>query len=110
MPTAFIITLPADADDLRDQIEERLGAQGNVYAAPPTYALDPEQIKLIVEIAVGGATLVKTLLDLKQLYAAKGKRTNAEIEKPGKGSVALNEADEALLQNLFQETPPEVNS
>lgn len=105
MPTAFI-TLPADADELRAAIEERLGAQGDVYPAPPTYAVDPEQIKLIVEIAVGGATLIKTLLEIKQLYAAQGQPTNVAIEKPGKGSVALDEADEQLLQDLLGEETP----
>ena len=106
MPTSFIITLPADADELRDEIEGRLGAQGNVYRAPSAYAVDPEQIKVIVEIAVGGAAFIKTLLEIKQLYAAQGQPTNAEIEKPGKGSVALDEADEQLLQDLLGEQPP----
>jgi hypothetical protein len=106
MPTSFIITLPADEDELREEIEERLGAEGDVYPAPPTYAVDSEQIKLIVEIAVGGATLIKTLLEIKQMYAAKGKPTNAEIEKPEKGSVALDEADEALLKQVLLEQPP----
>ena len=99
LPTAFIVTLPADADDLRDEIEERLGAEGDVYPAPPTYGVDPEQIKLIVEIALGGATLIKTLLEIKQMYAAQGKPTNSEIEKLDKGSVALDETDEQMLQH-----------
>jgi hypothetical protein len=78
MPTSFIITLPTNADELREEIEERLGAQGDVYPAPPTYAVDPEQIKLLVEIAGGGATLIKTLLEIKQMYAATGKPTHAK--------------------------------
>lgn len=107
MPTSFIITLPVDADELREEIEERLGAQGDVRPAPPTYAVDLEQIKLIVEIAAGSATFIKSLLEIKQMFAAKGKPTNAKIEKPGKGSVALDEADEQLLQELLLKQPPE---
>ena len=81
--------------------------EGDLYPAPPTYAIAPEQIKLLVEIVAGGVSLIKTLLGVKQLYAAKGKPTNAKSEKPGKGSVALDEADERLLQELLLEQPPE---
>jgi hypothetical protein len=105
MPTSIIITLPRDADELRDEIEERLGVEANVYQVPPTYTVDLEQIKLIVEIAAGAAALIKTLLDIKQRYADEDTPTNVTIEKPGKGSVVLDEADEATLRDMVQQQP-----
>ena len=101
MPTPLIITLPSTDPALRDDVEARLSEGGNVYPAPPTYNVGAEEIKLIVEIAVGGVTFIKTLLEIKKLYAEQSKAI--KIEKPGTGSVALSDADEALLRQLVME-------
>ncbi len=101
MPAPFIITLPVDEDEVRQQIEEQLGSEAVVRPAPQSFAVGPEEIKLFVEIVGGGLAIVKTLLEIKRMYAARGKPTNVTVEQPGKGSVKLDEADEELLRRLL---------
>lgn len=88
---------------LRASISARLGAVATVHPAPQAYTVDLEHIKLIVEIAAGSAAFIKTLLEIKQIYAERGIPTHVTVAKPGKGEVALDQANESLVHDLIME-------
>lgn len=106
MSTSFKISIPTDAPELRDEIEQQLSAYANVQDAPR--AFDLNEIKMIVEIIAGtttilanGTAIIMALLALKDRFKKQGKRSNIRIAVPGKDDVALDDVDAAILKKFL---------
>ena len=106
MPTPFVLTLPAGATDLQDEIEQRLAPHAEVHSQPLAFGL--EEIKLIVEIVAGattvlanGAAVATFLLMLKDRAKQTGKPSGIKVGSLGGRSIPLEDADEALLRRLL---------
>lgn len=112
--SSFVISIPKDEPELRDEIEEQLAAHARVSQAPQSFT-DLNQIKLIVEILAGvtsiasGAAsvalsttgIITFLLMLKDRYKNSKKPSSIRIAVPGQGDVALDEVDEAILKRIL---------
>ena len=106
MQPSFVISIPTDEPELREEIEEQLSNCARVNETPRTMNLD--EIKLIVEIIAGGTTIaanvaavVTFLLALKDRFKKQGKPSGIRIAVPGKGDVALDAIDEAILKRMM---------
>ena len=106
MPPSFLISIPKDAPELREEIEQALSAHASVQDAPRAFGLD--EIKMIVEIIAGassilvnGTAIIAFLLMLKDRFKKTGKPSGIRIAVPGKGDVALDDVDEAILKKMI---------
>ena len=90
MPTAFVLTLPADDEQLRDEIEQGLAPYAEIYEPPRSFDLDLNQVKLILEVVehavgiAGGVGGIFTFLWAAKDRAAKAnRRTNIMVGRIG---------------------------
>jgi len=100
MTEPLVVTIPADDQALREDIERQLAPYGDVVVQPPA-AFDLGTIKLIVEVTAGGLAIIKTLLEIRALHRKSGKPSNIRVGGLGERGVALEDADEALLRRLL---------
>lgn len=112
--SSFVISIPKDEPELRDQIEEQLARYARVNEAPKSFT-DLNQIKLIVEIiaataAAGAATtawavnttkIIEFLLMLKDRHEKSKQPSGIRIAVPGKDDVALDDVDETILKKYL---------
>ena len=108
MPTAIVLTLPKDDDQLRAEVEQGLAPYAQIYEPPPSFDLDVNQIKLVLEVVgqavgvAGGVAGIFTFLWAAKDRAAKAnKRTNIKVGRIGEPPVPLDDVDEALLRRLL---------
>ncbi len=106
MSTSFVISIPTENAELREEIEQALSAHARVSDAPR--AFDLNEIKLIVEIVAGatgilanGAAVATFLLLLKDRFKKQGKPSGIRLAAPGKGDIALDEIDAAILKRMI---------
>ena len=106
----IVILLPADDDELRDEVISQLEPYAYVSEPPPSM-LGVEEIKLIIEI-IAGATGIMTnvvgvatfLLLLKKDREQRRKEQltdEIKIARLGESPVSLREVDEASLRRLL---------
>ena len=111
MSTSFMISIPSDEPELRDEIEQALAAHARVNEVPKKFT-DLNQIKLIVEIIAGVATtggvaiattikVIEFLLMLKDRYKNSKKPSGIHIAVPGSDDVPLDAADAAILKRIL---------
>jgi len=108
MSSTFVLTLPADDDQLRAEVERGLAPYAQVYEPPPSFDLDVNQVKLVLEVVgqavsvAGGVAGIFTFLWTAKDRAAKAnRRTNITVGRIGEPPVALDDADETLLRRLL---------
>lgn len=115
MTTSFMLSIPADQPELRDEVEATLAAWAQVNEAPRNF-MDLNQIKLIVEIladittvgvgastlAVNATAIITFLLMLKDRYEKSKKPSGIRIAVPGQKDVSLDSVDEAILKKLLK--------
>ncbi len=106
MSTSFVISIPKDELELRDEIEEQLAAYAKIHDAPRSFDLN--EIKMIVEIVAGttsilanGTAIIMALLALKDRFKKQGKKSGLRIAVPGKDDVVLDDVDEAILKKML---------
>src|SRR5689334_22187236 len=111
MPNQFVLTIPNDSPELRDEIETAVAQHAQVYEQPPV-AFDLETTKLIVEIvggSIGAAAAtfqtVKTLLDIRAMLKKSGRPSGVLVGAPGTRGTPLEDADEALLRRMLGAQP-----
>ncbi len=107
MPSPLVITLPAGDDELRAEIEQHLAANAEVQTAPPQFGL-PETVLIVELIAAATGTVASVtqiaqfLLDLRDRYKERGELSGVRVGKLDGQSVALEDADDALLRRLIE--------
>jgi hypothetical protein len=108
MPSAIVLTLPADDDQLRAEVEQGLAPYAQIYEPPPSFDVDVTQVKLVLEVVgqavsvAGGVAGIFTFLWAAKDRAAKAhKRTNIKVGRIGEPPAALDDADETLLRRLL---------
>ena len=104
--SSFMISIPKDEPELRDEIEEQLAAYARVSGAARGFG--PDEIKMIIDIIQGASgiavnvTAITTfLLMLKDRYKNSQKPSGIRIAVPGKGDVPLDELDAAILKRML---------
>lgn len=110
MPTPIVLTLSADDEDLRAEIEQELAPYAEVRPAPPE-TFDLDEIKLVVEVIAGatgilanGAAVATFLMLLRDRAEAEGKRSGIRVGRQDAMDdldVALDNTDEGLLRGML---------
>lgn len=113
MPLPFVISLPADDVELKNELIEKLEPYADVQEEPPTF-IGIAEVKLIVLITAGllaGAsqlsTLIKNILDLKDRFKKKDQVSKISIGKLGEPPIPLEDIDEETLSNIIKEKDSE---
>lgn len=108
MPTPLVLTLPAKADHLRQEIEQHMVPYAMVQTTPSSF--DLAETVLIIELIAGVTStvasvtqLVQFLLDLRDRSKQQGRSSGIRVGKLEGQSVPLEDADEALLRRLLEE-------
>lgn len=106
MSTSFMLSIPTNQAELRDEIEQQLSAFANVNETPRRF--DVNEIKMIVEIIAGasnilvnGTAIITFLLLLKDRFKQQGKASGIRIAVPGQKDVPLDGVDEAILKKMM---------
>ncbi|NJP05075.1 MAG: hypothetical protein HC837_05325 [Chloroflexaceae bacterium] len=100
MPEQIIIRMPMDPA-IQAEVERRLAPHATLTYEPPA-VLSLEAVQMTVEIAAGGLTMLKTLLELREILKQQGRAADVALERPGEAIIPLEDADEALLKTLLQ--------
>lgn len=106
MSQPFVITLPADDERLRHEIEQELGPYAEVQTAPSSFGIN-ETMLIIELIAAGTGTIasvtqiVQFLLDMRDRFRQQSQQSGIRVGRFDRSSVALEDADEALLRQLL---------
>ena len=92
----------------RREVERGLAPYAQVYEPPPSFGVDMNQVKLVLEVVgqavsvAGGVGGIFTFLWAAKDRAAKqNRRTNITIGRIGEPPLALDDADEDLLRRLL---------
>jgi hypothetical protein len=106
MSEPLVITLPADDESLRHEIERHLAAYAEVQTAPSSFGWN-ETLLIVEVVAATTGTLasvtqiVQFLLDLRDRRKQQQQPSGISVGRFGQPGVALEEADEALLRRLL---------
>ena len=106
MSPSFMLSIPTNQLELRDEIEQQLATFANINETPRRF--DVNEIKMIVEIIAGASTIlvngtaiITFLLLLKDRYKQQGKASGIRIAVPGQKDVPLDGVDEAILKRMM---------
>lgn len=106
MPIPFVLTLPADATALRDEILQQLAPHAEVQEAPPAFGFN--EIKLVIEtinsstgIIANAAAIATFILLLKDRRKQNQAASRIQIARLGEPAVPLEQADEASVRRII---------
>lgn len=106
MPNPIVITLPANDEALRAEINEQLAPFAEVHETPPAFGLN--EVKLVIEIINGSAGILASaasvgtfLLLLRDRYKKKDEASPIRIARPGEAGVPLADADDATVRRII---------
>ena len=109
MPTPFVITLPADDQQPRDEITAQLAPHAEVHAASPTFGFN--EVKLVIEVIgdsigiLGNAAAIATFVLFLKDRLKQNRQTNLiKIARVGEPELRLAEADEATVRRIVGAT------
>ncbi len=106
MPNPIVLTLPANDEALRAEINEQLAPYAEVHETPPAFGLN--EVKLVIEIINGSAGIIASaasvgtfLLLLRDRYKKKNEPSRIQIARPGEPGVPLADADDATVRRII---------
>jgi hypothetical protein len=106
MLNPIVLTLPANDEALRAEINEQLAPYAEVRETPPAFGLN--EVKLIIEIINGSAGILASaasvgtfLLLLRDRYKKKDEPSRIQIARPGEPGVPLADADDATVRRII---------
>ncbi len=104
--SGFVINVPSDEAELREEVEEQLSRYARVSEAPKKFG--GNEIQLIVDVVMQGTTLAANLaaiatflLLLKDRYAKTGTPSGISIARFGGEKIPLEQVDERVLRRVI---------